>query len=413
MTKIGVIGLGFVGLTTATGLAHLGYKVYCFEKDKKKSDDIKHIKIPFYEPHLDNNLKKNLNKNLFIFNNVNNVIDEADVIFVCVGTPSKSNGQADLKFIKNFLSSIVRNEPKSKKIICIKSTVPPGSCQILYDYVKLRIPKNNISIAFVPEFLREGYAWKDFIYPDRIVIGSSNKVTFNSLSRIFSKFNSQIIKTNLVEAEFIKYLSNNLLATLISFSNEMSMIARNIGNIDLKSVFETIHLDKRWTGKPAKMSSYVFPGAGFGGYCLPKDLKAMINIAKVYNYNSKLLVSVDQINTDIKNFNLIRIKKSIKNKDEKIGIIGVSFKKGSDDIRESPSLFYINELIKTYKNISVFDELAIENFQTKYDNLNVNVYKKIDQLIKNSKTVIILLDQEALKKAKFNNKNIIDLRYIL
>tara|TARA_Y200000002_G_scaffold383165_2_gene403717 strand:- start:2949 stop:4190 length:1242 start_codon:yes stop_codon:yes gene_type:complete len=413
MTKIGIIGLGFVGLTTATGLAHLGHKVYCFERDKQKSDNIKHLDIPFHEPYLDKNLKKYLNKNLFILNNVNNVICEVDIIFVCVGTPSKSNGKADLRFIKNFFNSIIKNKPRSKKIVCIKSTVPPGSCQTLDNYIKTKIPRKNISIAFVPEFLREGFAWKDFIYPDRIVIGSSDETTFQTLSSIFSKFKSQIIKTNLVEAEFIKYLSNNLLSTLISFSNEMSMIARNIGDINLKNVFETLHLDKRWTGQPAKMSSYVFPGAGYGGYCLPKDLKAMINIAKDYKYKSKLLVSVDQINTDIKNYNLTRIKKSIKNENEKIGIIGVSFKKGSDDIRESPSFFYINELIKTYKNISIFDELAIDNFKEKHNHIKVNAYKKISQLIKNSKTIIILLDQVALKKAKFNNKNIIDLRYIL
>ena len=409
MNKIGVIGLGFVGLTTAVGFSHLGFKVFCYEKNKNKAQQIKKIKIPFYEPSLNFNLKKYLNRNLFLSDNVKDVLANCNIIFVCVGTPAKKNGESDLKYINSFFRELHNINCKTKKIICIKSTVPPGTSLNLS---KTFYKNKYISISFTPEFLREGYAWNDFMKPDRIVIGTDKTQDIKVLKKIFSKFGSKLIFMNLIESEFVKYLSNNLLATLISFSNEMSMVARNTGNINIKKLFNALYLDKRWTGKPANISSYVYPGAGYGGYCLPKDLKAMINFSAKVEHNPTLLKAVDITNKKIMNYNIEKIRKSIKSRFEKIGIVGLSFKKGSDDIRESPSIFYIKQLSKYFKNIYVFDELANSNFKESYPDLKLKYYSNLKSMIKDAETIIILLDQKELRKIKMGNKNIIDLRYI-
>ena len=409
MSKIGVIGLGFVGLTTAVGFSSLGFKVYCFETNELKSDKIKKLDVPFHEPSLNTNLKKQLNKNLYLVDGVKEVIINSDIIFVCVGTPAKKNGASDLSYINKFFNELENHRYNAKKIICIKSTVPPGTCLNLSKKLK---KNRDFAVSFTPEFLREGHAWKDFMKPDRIVIGSENHKYTNVLKKIFSKFHTKIIFMNLIEAEFVKYLSNNLLATLISFSNEMSMVARNTGNINLKNLFDTLHLDKRWTGKPANMSSYVYPGIGYGGYCLPKDLKAMIQVSTQKKHNPLLLKAVNTTNNKIMSYNLKKINESIKNKSDKIGIIGLSFKKGSDDIRESPSIFYLKNLLKNYKHVSVFDELANDNFRTNYPMLKLNYYENLSSMIKYCDTLIILVDQEALKGKIIRKKNIIDLRYI-
>lgn len=412
--KIGVIGLGFVGLTTATGFASKGFDVLCYEKDAQKSKDISNLDIPFYEPKLKNKLKENLQKKLVILNNLENLVISSKIIFVCVGTPSNKQGAADLSYIMTFIKELIKIKPNNNKIICIKSTVPPGSCEKISLFLEKNYKKNNIKISFSPEFLREGYAWSDFINPDRIVIGSKDATARNELKKFFSCFNSEIYLTSLEEAEFIKYLSNNLLANLISFSNEMSMIANNIGNMNIKKIFKILHSDKRWTGNPASMASYVFPGVGFGGYCLPKDLKAMIYTAKNHKVKPKILKAVDEVNKDIKIYNINKVLNEISSKKEAIGIIGLSFKTGSDDIRETPSLYYIKELLKKgFKNISVFDELANPIFSTTYPKLKISYYDHLQKIIRDNNTIIIILNQKGLEKINFKNKNIIDLRYIL
>ena len=248
---------------------------------------------------------------------------------------------------------------------------------------------------FNPEFLREGFAWKDFLYPDRVVVGINSKYD-NKFNKIFNSFSKPVYKTNFKEAELIKYLSNSLLATLISYSNEMSMLANKIENINIKKIFDILLLDRRWSGSPSNMSRYVFPGVGFGGYCLPKDLNALIDIFNKNSVKSKLISSVNYVNHEIKKFNLEIIKSKILKKKSKIGIIGLSFKRGSDDVRETPSYYYIKSMLKMgYTNIYVYDEI-------KY-------CKSIREIVSKTSSIILLTNIDKIKKLK--NKKIIDLKY--
>ena len=271
------------------------------------------------------------------------------------------------------------------------------------------IKNKLLSLIFCPEFLREGFAWNDFLYPDRIVLGIDDKYN-KKVDKIFNSFLKPVYFTNFKEAEMIKYLSNSLLATLISYSNEMSMLANRMKNINIKKIFDILLLDKRWFGNPGNMSKYVFPGVGFGGYCLPKDLNAIIHTFKKNKVKSKLLKSVNFVNQDIKKFNLEIIKSKILKKKSKIGIIGLSFKKGSDDVRETPSYYYIKNMLKMgYTNIYAYDEIAIESFKKNYPNLEIKYCKSIKEIISKTSNIILLTNFSKIKN--FKNKKIIDLKY--
>jgi len=407
--SVGIIGLGFVGLTTAIGMAHKGQTIHCYEKNIKKSEAIQNLNIPFYEPFLKSKLKEVINKKIFFESNIIDLVNKTDVIFICVGTPSKKNGSADLSFINNVILKLCDIELKTKKILCLKSTIPPGTIKKIVTNKKFKNVKSNFYLTFCPEFLREGFAWKDFINPDRIIVGVDTNHVKRKINRLFKNFNTSVHYTNIEEAELIKYLSNTLLATLISYSNEMSMIARGIGDLDIKRIFNLLHLDRRWMGSPAKMTSYVYPGIGFGGYCLPKDLKALIYTAKNLKVDPVVLNSIDKTNSKIKKFNLSLVKKFLKSKKNKIGIIGISFKEGSDDIRDTPALFYIKSLINNgYKNIYVYDELALVNFKNTYPNLKIKYCKNISEINKNCSKVIVL---HKTKNIKNITKPILDLRF--
>jgi UDPglucose 6-dehydrogenase len=406
--KIGVIGTGFVGLTTAVGFAHKNFKVACYEKDKKKRNLLKESEIPFYEPHLKEHLLKYNKKRIDFVENLNNFVDlNLDTIFICVGTPSNTDGSCNTNNLENLIKSLSKLDFKKKTSLIIKSTIPPGTTDKLSNFLK-----NNkfLYLVFCPEFLREGSAWKDFIYPDRVVAGISSKSHKEKINRTFRSFTKAIHYTNFKEAELIKYMSNSLLATLISYSNEISMLANKLKEIDIKKIFDILLLDKRWSGKPSGMSKYAFPGVGFGGYCLPKDLSAIINVFKRNKVESKLLNSVEQVNYKIKKFNLEIIKSKIVNKNSKIGIIGLSFKQGSDDVRETPSYFYIKKMLQYgYKNIYVYDEIAKESFRNTYPKLKINYCKSIKEITLKTSTIILLSKVKKIKN--FNGKKIIDLKY--
>tara|TARA_B100000575_G_C23109022_1_gene640436 strand:+ start:471 stop:1697 length:1227 start_codon:yes stop_codon:yes gene_type:complete len=405
--KLGVIGTGFVGLTTAIGFAHKNFKVNCYEINKNKRNFLINSKIPFHEPYLQNYLAKYNKKKIIFSENLNEFLKKnLDAIFICVGTPSKKDGSCDTKNLERLVLDLSNITFKKKTCLIVKSTIPPGTTDELYNYVK----KNKfLSIVFYPEFLREGFAWKDFLYPDRVVVGINSEYS-KKFNKIFKSFSRPIYFTNYKEAELIKYLSNSLLATLISFSNEMSMLANKIKYINIKKIFDILLLDKRWSGKPSNMSRYVFPGVGFGGYCLPKDLSALIDIFDKNSIKPRLLKSVKYVNYKIKKFNLEIIKSKIIKKKTNIGIIGLSFKKGSDDVRSTPSYFYIKNMLKMgYTNIYVYDEIALESFKKNYPKLKINYCKSIKEIIAKTSNIILLANYD--KIYKFKNKKIIDLKY--
>lgn len=420
-----VVGLGFVGLTTALGFSDVGFNVYAYDIDLEKTSKIKNNKIPFYEPNLEAILNKNSNKTFFLSDNLKKSVKESEVIFICVGTPSDDNGKADISYIKSAIKSINQYiEKYEKKIIVIKSTIPPSTIkENIIPYVK-DINKGSpkeIYIASNPEFLREGYAWDDFIHPDRVIIGVDNnnqEYVKEVLNRIYKPFinKNKIHFVTLNTAEFIKYLSNSFLATLISFSNEMSMIAKSIGDIDIKESFKILHEDKRFNGSPCGISSYVYPGCGFGGYCLPKDTKALMNKSLEYDYEPKILKSVLNVNQEIKEFLVNDIIRE-EDKNRKISILGLSFKADSDDVRDTPSKEIIKLLLnKGYLNISVYDPLSNNIFKEKYKDLgNIEYKNTLIEAIEGADIVIILTAWKEFKDNAdlFKNKKVYDLRYIL
>tara|TARA_B100001964_G_scaffold230378_1_gene283792 strand:- start:530 stop:1765 length:1236 start_codon:yes stop_codon:yes gene_type:complete len=406
-----VLGLGFVGLTTAVGLSYKGHKVIGVDSNKEITKNLLNKKIHFHEPYLKNYLEKVLKKKSLSIQNKIDFENKENYFFVCVGTPSKYNGSVDLSIIENVVKNIIKNiknkNINSKNYIIIKSTVVPGTLESLE---KKNFKIKNVYFASNPEFLREGIAWKDFILPDRIVIGSKNKAVQNKIRGIYKKFNSKFIFLSDKASEFLKYLSNTALANMISFSNEMLMIAEKNNITEIKKVFRGFHADKRWAGNPAGMSNYFYPGIGFGGYCLPKDLNALIQFTKTKKINAKILNSINSTNKDIFKYQLDKIIKNT-NKNSKIYLLGMSFKPFSDDLRESVALKFAKKLDNFgYKNLTVCDPMCVKQLKGKFKNI-----KKIISMPKVEKdSIYILLTAwpEYLEFIKINNHlSIFDFRY--
>lgn len=415
---ITVIGLGFVGLTTALGFSDKGFRVYGYDIDQKKTSQLRKGIVPFYEPQLENKLREHLNSQFTIVDHLKQAVEKSEIVFVCVGTPSQSDGSVDLSFIFTAITSILEvvNE-ENFKIVVIKSTIPPGTTEKkLLPFIEktgLKVGK-DIGLATNPEFLREGYSWEDFLAPDRIIIGEKDDRSGRMVEAIYKPFQASIFRVSLSTAEFIKYASNTLLATLISFSNEQSIIATAVGNIDIKEAFHLLHLDKRWHGNPAAMSSYLYPGCGFGGYCLPKDTKALMKEAETYGVSPAMLKSTIDMNEQIKQFVVNDLVSRVK-KNEKIGILGLSFKPNSDDVRDTPAKSIIEILVeKDYEDIIVYDPMAMDSFKAMHQ-LPVDYAPDLQSLLSEVKHVVIVTAWDEFKKneALIKEKNVYDYRYFL
>jgi len=413
---ITVIGLGFVGLTTALGFSEKGFKVYGIDIDDHKLSLLKKLNIPFYEPHLDKILEKQLGKNFLLDASLEEAVKNSKAIFVCVGTPSRDDGGADLTFLLSAIDGILKVSYDDFKTIIVKSTVPPSTIsKQVFPYVQQKLNKleKQVGLASNPEFLREGYSWEDFIEPDRIVIGVEEEQSKSILDEIYKPFNAPVHYVSYNTAEFIKYLSNTLLSTMISYSNEMSMVADHIGNIDVPSAFRILHEDKRWRGTPAPMAGYVYPGCGYGGYCLPKDTSALHSTAMDHGYDAKILKANLAVNEEIKNHVVNKIAQSAA-KTDRIGILGLSFKKGSDDVRLSPTSEIIGKMIKDgFKNIVAYDPMANETFAREY-NFPIDYANDLPSLVAQSDQLLLLTAWDEFKENEslIKNKKLLDFRYI-
>ena len=414
---ITVIGLGFVGLTTALGFSEKGNKVYGYDINSSKMDSIQSKKIPFYEKGLQEVLEKHLDKNFVLTKSLEEAVKNSKVIIMCVGTPSDDLGRADLKYIKSALDSILKFVDKNdKKIIITKSTIPPSTTSkeiVPYVEEKGYNAGKNVFIANNPEFLREGHAWDDFINPDRIVIGTNDEYTKEVMTSIYKNFDVPIHFVSLNTGEYIKYLSNTFLSTLISYANEMSIIADTIGGIDIKTAFKIFHEDKRWFGNPANMQTYAYPGCGFGGYCLPKDTQALVQKAKEYGYDAKILQNVLNVNNEIKPHWIEKIKNDI-SQDKTIGVLGLSFKPESDDIRQTPALEIIKLLLEAgYKNIITYDPMANKLFDSLY-HLPISYANSTKECIEKSEAIVVATGWKEFiaNKELITEKKVYDLRYI-
>lgn len=416
---ITVVGLGFVGLTTALGLSSKGFKVYGYEIDEKKRQSLLNESVPFHEPGVPEQLKKDLGKNFVIADSLDEAISNSQVVFYCVGTPSDETGKANLDYllgaIDSTLTAIDKND--DPKVLVVKSTVPPSTTQervLPFLQEKGWDVGTEIGLANNPEFLREGFAWDDFINPDRVVLGVSDDRSFALLKKLYEPFECPVHQVSLNTGEFIKYLSNALLSTMISYSNEMSMIGRAIGDVDIAKAFKILHEDKRWYGEPAKMKSYVYPGCGFGGYCLPKDTEALVAQSQSAGYDAGLLREVLRVNREIREHIVEQVEKTV-SKDQTVGILGLSFKPGSDDVRESPAKDLIERLLaKGYTKLVGYDPLANDLFKDAYG-FSMDYAPSFEDCVEQADTFLILTgwDEFKDKKDKLSGKTVLDYRYIL
>lgn len=416
---ITVFGLGFVGLTTALGFAEIGHKVYGVEVNEQRMETIASGKLPFLEPGLDAALTCHLADGHFIpCNDLKAAVAESDFIYFCVGTPYGKDGQADLTYLYGAVEQSLNCVQDNKfRVLVTKSTIPPSTTS------KKIIPfienagfraGEQVGVANNPEFLREGHCWDDFMNPDRIVLGVTDDRSSSMLRELYAPMKTPVFCVSLNTGEFIKYLSNTLLATLISYSNEMSIIADTIGGIDVAQAFRILLMDKRWGD--CNMKTYAYPGCGYGGYCLPKDTNALYAVSKTAGYDAHILENVIRTNENMPEFMARRIEKAADQDCGKVvGILGLSFKPGSDDTRDAPSAKIIRALnTRGYQKVIAYDPVAIPEFQQHYGNLEFTCVPSYKDAVKQADVLVIATAwPEFADLPMRTEKPIVDCRYML
>jgi len=354
--KISVVGGGYVGLVTGICLVELGHDVTIIEIDPEKVLGINKGKPPIYETGLEELLKKNAGRRIRASSDYESVID-ADIVFICVGTPPGPEGDADLSYINSASESIgvSLKHNTSYCVVIVKSTVPPGTTEKIVRPAVLRASlktEKEIGFAMNPEFLREGRAVEDFLHPDRIVIGSCDPRSGDRVAEIFTNIRAPVLRTGLTAAEMIKYTSNAFLATKISFSNEIGNICKKLG-IDVYEIMKGVGLD------PRIGTLFLNAGAGFGGSCFPKDITALVSVAKSIGEDPILLQSVLEVNERQPR----RMVTYLENRlgcllDKRIAVLGLAFKDNTDDIRDSRAIPVIHELLEKGAHVAAYDPLA-------------------------------------------------------
>lgn len=351
------IGHGYVGLVTAAVFADLGNTVWVIGHTPEKIANLKKGIIPIYEPGLAELVKRGIKAKRLLFTmEYSPAISQSDVVFIAVGTPAQENGEANLSTVFAVAQKVGRHLD-GYTVVITKSTVPVGTNRKVKQIVESAKPKKAVfDIASVPEFLREGQAISDTLHPDRIVIGIESKKSQKLLLELHSPIDGKILLTNIATAEMIKYAANAFLATKISFANAIANISELTG-ADGTKVLEGIGLDRRIG------STFLNAGAGYGGSCFPKDVKALIAIARQYGYDFSLLREVEEINRESMIGIVKKAKHLLNNKIENkvIAVLGLSFKPDTDDMRDAPSIVIINNLMQQGAKIHVYDPVAMDN----------------------------------------------------
>jgi UDPglucose 6-dehydrogenase len=354
-----VVGIGYVGLVTATCFADLGNRVLCVDVDKKKIDGLKKGHIPIFEPGLQEMVLRNhKDKRLIFTTNLAEGLAKADVVFIAVGTPSLPSGEANLEYVKEVARGVGRHAG-GDLIVVDKSTVPVGMGDmvesLVNDELEKRRARHKVTVVSCPEFLREGSALYDFMNPDRIVIGSRERKPAEKVAELFKSLPGKKMITDLRSAEMIKYASNAFLATKISFINEIANLCERV-DADVKQVAEGMGLDKRIG------AAFLNAGAGYGGSCFPKDVSALVQIAEKEGYSFQILKSVIAVNEHQKRSMLARIKKLVGTFEGKtFGVLGLAFKGNTDDMRDAVSIDVIRGLQEKGARVQAFDPAAMEH----------------------------------------------------
>lgn len=359
--KIAIVGTGYVGLVTGTCFAEMGVEVICVDKDKDKIERLVKGEIPIYEPGLDDMVRRNVEAGRLHFtSSLPEALPDVEVVFSAVGTPPDEDGSADLKYVLEVAREFGQ-KIEDYKLLVTKSTVPVGTADKVRKAIREELDKRGVDIPFDvasnPEFLKEGAAIKDFMTPDRVVVGTDTDKARKVMARLYKPFmlsGERMIFTDIPSAEMIKYAANSMLATRISFMNDIANLCEIVG-ADVNMVRKGIGSDSR-IGK-----KFLYPGIGYGGSCFPKDVKALIHTAREKGYEMKVLKAVEEVNEKQKIILFNKLKKYFDGKlsDKTIALWGLAFKPETDDMREAPSLVIIDELLKENANIRVYDPVAI------------------------------------------------------
>lgn len=400
--KIAIIGTGYVGLVTGTCFSETGITVTCVDIDENKIDALKRGVVPIYEPGLSEMISRNVsNGRLFFSTSLKNSLIGADIIFIAVGTPPMEDGSADLKYVLDVADEIGNNIDKYILVVT-KSTVPVGTSEKIRTRINNKLLERNLDLSFDiasnPEFLKEGAAINDFMHPDRIVIGVDSSESKKLMERLYHAFliqNHPIVFTDIVSSEMTKYAANAMLATRISFMNDIANLCEKLG-ADVDEVKKGIGSDTR-IGK-----SFLNAGCGYGGSCFPKDVKALIKIGDENACSLELLKAVETVNQNQKQ---VLFKKIVNRfgsdlSNLRFAIWGLSFKPCTDDMREAPSLILINDLLKAGAEINVYDPIAVEEAKKHLKN-KVNYYDDMYKVLSDCDALVLVTEWQEFKVPKF------------
>ena len=360
--KIAIVGTGYVGLVTGTCFSEMGVDVTCVDVQEHKIENLKKGIIPIYEPGLEDMVHRNYNAGRLNFTTcLPDCLDDVEVVFSAVGTPPDEDGSADLKYVLEVARTIGRNM-KKYVLVVTKSTVPVGTAQKVKAAIQEELDKRNVKIEFDvasnPEFLKEGDAVDDFMKPDRVVVGIESEKAKDIMERLYKPFmmnNYRLLFTDIPSAEMIKYAANSMLATRISFMNDIANLCELVG-ADVNMVRKGIGADSRIGSK------FLYPGCGYGGSCFPKDVKALIKTAEKNGYPMRVLKAVEEVNENQKGILFEKLLKYFNSelKDKQVALWGLSFKPETDDMREAPALVLINRLVESGVKVKVYDPIAME-----------------------------------------------------
>lgn len=368
--EITIIGTGYVGLVTGACFSEMGSTVTCVDVDNEKIENLKKGILPIYEPGLENLVVQNFKDGVLKFStSLPHAAESSDIFFIAVGTPPGEDGSADLQYVLQVAKEIGQNI-NQYSVIVDKSTVPVGTADKVKDTIQVELDKRNLDIDFDvvsnPEFLKEGAAVNDFLKPDRIIVGADSDRAAKIMRRLYAPFSrnrDKLILMNVRDAEMTKYAANSMLATKISFMNEISNICELLG-VDVENVRKGIGSDSRIG------YSFIYPGCGYGGSCFPKDVKALIKTSRDNGIEPEILNSVEKRNTEQKKMLPRKLKKIFgENLSGKTFCVwGLAFKPGTDDMREAPSIILIEELIKMGAKVTAFDPVAMDQAKKEFPN---------------------------------------------
>ena len=360
--KIAIVGTGYVGLVTGTCFSEMGIDVTCVDVQESKIENLKKGIIPIYEPGLEDMVHRNYTAGRLRFTtDLKECLNDVEIVFSAVGTPPDEDGSADLKYVLEVARTIGRNMDKYVLVVT-KSTVPVGTAQKVKAAIQGELDKRKVQIAFDvasnPEFLKEGNAVDDFMKPDRVVVGVESDRAKEVMERLYKPFmmnNYRLIFTDIPSAEMIKYAANSMLATRISFMNDIANLCELVG-ADVNMVRKGIGADSRIGSK------FLYPGCGYGGSCFPKDVKALIKTAEKNDYSMKVLRAVEEVNVSQKSILFEKLMKHFNNdiKGKQIAMWGLAFKPETDDMREAPALVLIDKIIDAGATLKVYDPIAMD-----------------------------------------------------